>query len=263
MEFRDKKIDLDTIDSYWYRRGDFNFEIRLCQTIQNHHFIKDIENNLQTELHSIKKFLHFLLSTKKGINNKISSESNKLVNLLMASELGLTIPNSVICQNKEIITKELQEQILITKAIGETLHFYSDLASIMAYTEEITQLENFTFPSLFQEKLDKKLDIRTFFLNDYFYSMAIFSQNDTKTQTDFRNYNHLRPNRSVPFKLPLDIEQKLSTLAEKIGINSGSFDIVLTKNNEYVFLEVNPVGQFGMVSIPCNYELEYLIADYL
>ena len=30
-----------------------------------------------------------------------------------------------------------------------------------------------------------------------------------------------------------------------------------------VFLEVNPVGQFGMVSLPCNYQLEKRIAQYL
>jgi len=46
-------------------------------------------------------------------------------------------------------------------------------------------------------------------------------------------------------------------------LNSGSIDILVTPNNEYVFLEVNPVGQFGMVSQPCNYYLEKRIAERL
>jgi hypothetical protein len=37
----------------------------------------------------------------------------------------------------------------------------------------------------------------------------------------------------------------------------------MTKKGEYVFLEVNPIGQFGMVSAPCNYNLEKKIAQYL
>jgi hypothetical protein len=30
-----------------------------------------------------------------------------------------------------------------------------------------------------------------------------------------------------------------------------------------VFLEVNPTGQYGMVSDPCNYYLDKKIAEYL
>ena len=39
--------------------------------------------------------------------------------------------------------------------------------------------------------------------------------------------------------------------------------MILNKNNEYVFLEINPVGQYGMVSEPCNYFLDKKIAHYL
>ena len=37
----------------------------------------------------------------------------------------------------------------------------------------------------------------------------------------------------------------------------------LNKNDNYYFLEINPVGQYGMVADPCNYELDKLIAKYL
>ena len=46
-------------------------------------------------------------------------------------------------------------------------------------------------------------------------------------------------------------------------MNTGSFDFILTSEGEYVFLEVNPIGQFGMVSYPCNYYLEEKIVDLL
>jgi D-alanine-D-alanine ligase-like ATP-grasp enzyme len=49
----------------------------------------------------------------------------------------------------------------------------------------------------------------------------------------------------------------------KLDLNCGSIDMIVTPKNEYVFLEVNPVGQFGMVSYPCNYNLEKKIAEYL
>jgi glutathione synthase/RimK-type ligase-like ATP-grasp enzyme len=46
-------------------------------------------------------------------------------------------------------------------------------------------------------------------------------------------------------------------------LDTGSIDIVRTTDGRYVFLEVNPVGQFGMVSVPCNYNLELKVAKYL
>jgi D-alanine-D-alanine ligase-like ATP-grasp enzyme len=45
-----------------------------------------------------------------------------------------------------------------------------------------------------------------------------------------------------------------------LDLESGSIDMVFTQDGEFVFLEVNPIGQFGMTSYPCNYFLEKIIA---
>jgi glutathione synthase/RimK-type ligase-like ATP-grasp enzyme len=86
---------------------------------------------------------------------------------------------------------------------------------------------------------------------------------DTQTKVDFRNYNHVKPNRTVPFKLPADIAARISRLMAALELETGSLDLVKTTDGRYVFLEVNPVGQFGMVSIPCNYHLEQRVAEIL
>jgi hypothetical protein len=39
--------------------------------------------------------------------------------------------------------------------------------------------------------------------------------------------------------------------------------MLVTKENQFVFLEVNPDGQFGMVPHPCNYFIEREIANVL
>jgi D-alanine-D-alanine ligase-like ATP-grasp enzyme len=59
------------------------------------------------------------------------------------------------------------------------------------------------------------------------------------------------------------IKIKLKKLMKELQLVSGSFDIIVTKTGEYIFLEVNPIGQFSQVSIPCNYYLEKRIALYL
>lgn len=75
--------------------------------------------------------------------------------------------------------------------------------------------------------------------------MAILSQNNPKTQIDFRNYDVDLPNRVVPFRLPDSLTQKLIKLMQRINLNTGSVD-GLYSSGDYYFLEINPVGQFGM-----------------
>ena len=93
--------------------------------------------------------------------------------------------------------------------------------------------------------------------------MAIFSQNDKQTSVDFRNYNDKRPNRTIPFSLPKGIEDKIIQFCEEGGYNLGSIDLIKSTNGKYYFLEINPKGQFGMVSYPCNYYLEKKLARHL
>jgi hypothetical protein len=93
--------------------------------------------------------------------------------------------------------------------------------------------------------------------------MAIFSQGDRQTEVDFRRYNRTRPNRAVPYRLPGDIVGKLRTLMGSLGMDTGSQDLIRTPDGRHVFLEVNPAGQFGMVSHRCNYHLEKRMAEYL
>ncbi|MNR06137.1 hypothetical protein D3C85_1222000 [compost metagenome] len=50
-------------------------------------------------------------------------------------------------------------------------------------------------------------------------------------------------------------------MLDAYGLNCASFDVIYSSDDaQYYFLDLNPVGQFGMVSTPCNYNLEKEIA---
>ena len=48
-----------------------------------------------------------------------------------------------------------------------------------------------------------------------------------------------------------------------LNYKTGSIDMLLDSAGNYYFLEINRIGQFGMVSIPCNYNIEKKIANTL
>lgn len=93
--------------------------------------------------------------------------------------------------------------------------------------------------------------------------MAIFSQEKERTKLDFRNYNSANPNTNTPYSLPNIQKEKIHKLLLNLKLNCCSIDMIKGKDNQYYFLEINPIGQFGMTNYPCNYNLYKKIADTL
>lgn len=257
-------IDFKYIHSVWYRKGNFKFSWSFHPDLQMDDHARQLYYNLTQEIKTIQDFIHFVLSEKPGINNYLTAQPNKLNVLFAASQIGLQIPYTRVTNRPGALLNEKVDWI--SKAMWEAL-FASDqtTGSVQAYTAKMAKEHSIQtdFPSLFQHKIEKKYEVRVFYLDKVCYSMAIFSQQDEQTKTDFRNYNQAKPNRQVPYCLPEKVSEQITQLMNKLNLNSGSIDLIVTPLNHYVFLEVNPVGQFGMVSHPCNYYLEEQIAQKL
>jgi len=270
------RIHTQQLTAYWHRRGKMNLD-----PIERHGYsnlkgtfgqkaVNEIKINLQRERETLNLMIDKeLTELPRSIGDAGKGTLNKLSVLQKAAEVGLKISptvitsekqvmNSFLDDQKEIITKAILDN-LFTQTVNENLVFYTELIS----RERMTELPDNFFYSLFQKKIEKAYELRIFYLLEKFYAMAIFSQSDDQTSVDFRKYNDSKPNRRVPFELPEEIKTKLSTLMKMIKLNSGSIDMIVTKDLEYIFLEVNPVGQFAMVSHPCNYPAEKEIAQYL
>ncbi|WP_396192323.1 grasp-with-spasm system ATP-grasp peptide maturase [Flavobacterium sp.] len=262
LKTKELSFKLSEINSFWYRRGNLNIENKYLTEISQF-------DNLQNhELNNLIQFIYYKLGKLKHLNSITNADVNKLIVNEEAKEIGILTPDDYIFSNLISLKNQLSDhsESYITKVLsGRCVQDFEDF-SIYNYTDLLT-LENVNevtfFPSLVQNLIEKKYELRIFYLDGAFYPMAIFSQKDNQTNIDFRNYNNEKPNRNVPFKLPRKIENKLNLLMKKLDLNCGSIDMIVTPNNEYVFLEVNPVGQFGMISYPCNYNLEQLISEYL
>ena len=273
-------IQSSYIKSFWYRRGNLKLDRPRKEMTKNAFPSKKISDNVHKhlcrELGAIDTIIYDNLENRINSFGKASnSVNNKLVHFQIAQSLGIDVPNSYVCTQKcDVVQllKDNEETTFVVKAISDGAFFevkekgYS--TSYALYTElfersQVDELPNEFFPSLLQEKLDKRYELRIFYLAGEFFSMAIFSQGDPQTQVDFRKYNYQKPNRNVPYKLPDKISGLLSNLMELLNLNTGSIDMVVTPDLKYYFLEVNPVGQFGMVSYPCNYNLERKVARLL
>ncbi|MDN5211026.1 grasp-with-spasm system ATP-grasp peptide maturase [Fulvivirgaceae bacterium BMA12] len=248
-----------------YYAGNHSFD-----PIADNELNTDIARHIENEqLYSDCGFVALLEDAHWLGNFGFRKSEDKIKVLICARQLGISIPPTLVTTQKSELSQFHKEQgTLITKGIHNVTIFSHQDTRYMMYTQEINKtdiekLPDLFYPSLFQKQIKKELELRIFYLEPEFYAMAIFSQANDQTAVDFRHYDYSKPNRKVPFRLPDKLKKKLKKLMEKLSLNTGSIDMILTTEGKFVFLEVNPIGQFGMTSFPCNYNLEKKIAEYL
>jgi ATP-GRASP peptide maturase of grasp-with-spasm system len=215
--------------------------------------------HLKNENFILEDYLQYLLYAIPHIGTYSTRGVNKLVLLDLARKLGIDIPETYIVSERSLLD---DSEKLITKSISEIFTPNTKNGRYITYTEALKRKPRTSkfFPSLFQTHIDKEADIRIFILRDKVCSMAIRSQEHAQTMVDFRKYLSVNSNRHFPFKLPSALEQKLIELLKKARLETASIDMILTKDGRFIFLEANPIGQFGMTSKPCNAYLEREIA---
>lgn len=234
-------------------------------------FVQGSNNILLNESTSLRDYIFSKIYEKCQINigSPYTFSLNKLLVLDIAKKNGLMTPQYVIVSNTNQIFESCSNKYFITKAISEGIYESMNNYRFYTYTELydkeefINGCDTNLFQSLIMDCIEKKIEIRSFYLSGSFYSMAIFSQGSSQTSVDFRKYDGEKPNKCEPYALPKVIEQKLEAVFNELNLNCGSVDIILDRSGEYYFLEINPVGQYGMTSQPCNYNLDKIIAKNL
>lgn len=254
-------LSLSKVNGYWYRRGDL-FGSKYDKEALS--AVDPISLKLESEFLAVA--IQKELESKPSLGSMFTSVPNKLYLLQLAQNVGLLVPPFLVTTQKSALVRFKEKHgAIITKPIKDSITVILKDRKAGSYTEElfdedIAELNESFFPTLFQKKIDKKYEVRSFFLKGKIFSMAIFSQNNQQTAIDFRKYDKAKPNRNVPFQLPAHVEAKIKALMEVVNMDTGSIDIMVSQTGEYYFLEINPVGQIGFVSLCCNYFLEREIA---
>jgi ATP-GRASP peptide maturase of grasp-with-spasm system len=257
------KFSIDKNSICWFRRAEY----------------ASVYINSQTDIEQEKSTFRFLEkrqtfnSLKSWIINNCQCYSefygdkfNKIDVLIKAQKIGIKVAEWLVTNNKDTAISFAKKYEYIAVKPFHSFFFNDENFVYKNLTEKLTYIDiqqfsqNFV-PRIFQQYIDKKYELRSFYFDGNFFTYAILSQNNPNTIIDFRNYDEDNPNRCVPFNLPPEYCEKLILLMQKLELDTGSFDILIDKNDVYYFLEVNPVGQFGYGSYQCNFNIEEFIAN--
>jgi glutathione synthase/RimK-type ligase-like ATP-grasp enzyme len=124
-----------------------------------------------------------------------------------------------------------------------------------------------TAPIIAQAEVSKSIEVRVTIVGCRVFAVAIHSQSTRRTRGDWRRYSEGR--YGTPHQrhaLPAQVEQNCILLARRLGLRYGAVDLVVTPDGRYVFLEINPNGQWlwleHLTGIPISDAMSELLADF-
>jgi len=258
------EVKLSQIKSCWYRRPEPSIISSDLITEQAKEFAED-------ESKVLLKGLWKFLSDRFWINypSKIREAESKLYNLKLASKIGFFIPRTLITNNSEEVKdffKECKGEI-INKVLGKgQVEYLKDYYFVYAHKISLQDLEKINSvvysPTFFQEYIPKSLEIRVTVVGKKIFSCEIHSQDSEKTREDWRQYDFDNVLHRL-HKLPRSIEILCLKMMENLELNFSTFDLILTPDNKYVFLELNPNGQWLWIENLTGLPISEAVAELL
>lgn len=195
---------------------------------------------------------------------------NKTMQLVAAQDLGFTVPATVLTNSptKVLSFYQQNEGGLISKLASSSLFGLPLGQRLVRFTERVTAADLVHVndislcPMIFQSYVDKRIELRITIIGTSVFAAEIHSQATHHTKTDWRRYD-MGNTVYEPHALPPHIERQCVALTAFLGLNYSTIDMIVTPNNEYVFLELNPNGQYLWIEYETGMPLTASLCDLL
>lgn len=171
---------------------------------------------------------------------------HKLFQLRIAQEVGLSVPETLVT-NDPVLAREFVTRHGIDRTIYKAFSGTHDAwrETRLVKEREVSLIDSVRYaPVIFQEYIEAEVDLRITVVGSDIFPAAIHSQ-ETTYPVDFRM--DMANAKIEAHKLPAAIEEGLLALMAKLGLVYGAIDMRRTPDGEYVFLEINPAGQWLFV----------------
>lgn len=192
--------------------------------------------------------------TKPSILRKAE---NKVFQMAYASKHGWNIPKSYI-GNDEVMGNEFTQTLSIIKPLttGKTYgkngwELYQ--TNIFREIKEDIRLT----PIYLQYYIPKQYEVRLTIIDRKVYAVRIDTKNKIDWRMDYQNHKY------TMIACPENIIKKCYQMMADFDLIFGAFDFIVTPENEWVFLEVNPNGQWLWLEQSLDLDISKKILDNL
>lgn len=192
----------------------------------------------------------------------------KLLQLCRAHEVGLSTPTTLMTNSPDEVehlrTGQGGGRVAVKPFVVEGV--FSGWRFRMPFTSELTERAEPTdaialAPAMYQAYIPKLLELRCVVIGDRVFAASLDSQALPAAQHDSRNAGN--DDLWNAFDLPDEIARKLVELTRLFRLRFCSADLILTPEGDYVFLDLNPNGQWLWLEVDAGLPLSEAMADLL
>jgi glutathione synthase/RimK-type ligase-like ATP-grasp enzyme len=192
--------------------------------------------------------------------SKIREARWKPGQLTRAASLGLDVPRTLMTLDPaeavefcaqcggQVLFKVMERPTVLDLAKGagpngeELRAVYAKIIDLETLKRNSLGIRNAS--CLFQEYVEKSFELRVTIVGERFFVAEIHSQESEFTRTDWRR-GALPTLRQG--SVPDDIARKCLALMKAYGLSFSAMDFIVTRDGRFVFLELNPNGQWGFI----------------
>jgi MvdD family ATP-grasp ribosomal peptide maturase len=258
------EVNLNEVTAIWHRRLEIGG--RIPGNVEPQLRMASIDESSRT----VKGMLESLTAFRMDPEPAIRRAEHKQLQLRVARELGMDTPRTLITNDVDAVRAFAQtcEAGIVTKMLSSFAVYENGIEKVVftnpVSRADLADLDGLSLcPMTFQEQLPKALELRTTVVGDRVFTASIDSQVSAQAQFDWRKDGVALLKSWQRYDLPRRVEQQLLNLMDYFSLNYGAVDFILTPEGRYVFLEINPAGEFFWLEDSPGLPISSAIADVL
>jgi MvdC family ATP-grasp ribosomal peptide maturase len=199
----------------------------------------------------------------------VRKAEDKLYQLRTAQSVGLVTPRTLISNDPQEVQDfyhSLEGDIVAKMITPLTVNMEGNTPFVHTSRigpGDLQHLETLRHsPMAFQEYIPKEYELRIIYVDGELFTGALHWKTPGEAPVDWRT-----PDQQVfkweHFNIPETLADKIRALMKQMGLYFGALDVILTPGGQYVFLEVNPAGEWGMLERDLGLTISDAIANAL
>lgn len=241
----DISFNSNMIDAVWMRR--------LSQPVIPNYITKPDREFAKREcIYTLRSVWTLLSKLCQNWVNPLSSDwiNDKSVQLNIANKLGFQTPKTIVTNDPKAIREfyKYNKGNVIYKSFAP-MSWKSTTSIHRSETVKISREALFdnrmlsASPGIFQVYVQKSYEVRVTVIGNQCFAVKLDSQANHET-IDWRLQLEVNPFPTIVIKLPEKLEEQIRNFMHEVNLIFGCFDFIVNMENEWVFIEVNPMGQF-------------------
>jgi glutathione synthase/RimK-type ligase-like ATP-grasp enzyme len=193
----------------------------------------------------------------------------KIDQLWRAERIGFEIPPTLITNSRaEALQFYRDHQGDIVSKVAARPALNVSYPQVCRYTEPVTRMDLLHLgrlghcPTTFQANVPKRFEVRATVVGGEVFAAEIHSQDSQQASLDWRHYD-LGNTPHHSHRLPATVAGQCVALVRDLGLTYGAIDLIVRPDGGYVFIEINPNGQYLWLEEMAGLPISAAIADFL